>query len=260
MTDPAKDVRLAFDKRDVDASLKAHQDPRDHTRSDTGPYVADFVYGATDGIVTTFAVVSGVEGAQLDSKIVLILGVANLLADGLSMAIGNFLGRRAEMKLNDLERARELWEIENLPEEEKKEIRNILASKDVTGEDLDYLTETICRHPKLWVDMMMAEELNLTVDSTNPIRHGLTTLFAFISIGTIPLLGHISGYFVPAIESMQFGISIGLTLIALIIVGVIRKRLTKENLWASVAEVVTLGGSAAAIAYTVGWALKSLVS
>jgi len=59
-------------------------------------YLGDLVYGANDGIITTFAVVSGVAGAGLSSRIVLILGVANLVADGFSMGASNFLSIRSE--------------------------------------------------------------------------------------------------------------------------------------------------------------------
>ena len=64
-------------------------------------YLKDFIYGAIDGAVTTFAVVSGVAGAGLSSSIIIILGIANLVADGFSMAVGNFLGSRAENQAMD---------------------------------------------------------------------------------------------------------------------------------------------------------------
>lgn len=72
-------------------------------------YIKDLVYGANDGVITTFAVVAGVSGGALPHTAVLIVGVANLAADGLSMAVGNFLSIRAN------ESAREA---DNLPEEE----------------------------------------------------------------------------------------------------------------------------------------------
>lgn len=61
-----------------------------------GKYIGDIVYGANDGIITTFAIVSGVVGASLSSKVIIILGVSNLLADGFSMAASNYLARKSE--------------------------------------------------------------------------------------------------------------------------------------------------------------------
>jgi len=63
----------------------------------SGRYLAEVIYGANDGIVTTFAVVSGVAGAALSPSIVLVLGAANLFADGFSMGMSNYLSRRSEL-------------------------------------------------------------------------------------------------------------------------------------------------------------------
>jgi vacuolar iron transporter family protein len=88
--------------------------------------VEDFVYGAVDGSVTTFAVVAGVIGAELSPSIVLILGFANLFADGFSMAVGNYLSSKRRVEYIEKRRRREEWEIENLYEQEKQEIRGYL--------------------------------------------------------------------------------------------------------------------------------------
>jgi VIT1/CCC1 family predicted Fe2+/Mn2+ transporter len=82
-------------------------------------YIRDLVYGANDGVITTFAVVAGVTGGTLNSRAVLILGAANLLADGLSMGVGNYLGIRSD------ERVREA---ELLPEQEAFPARHGLAT------------------------------------------------------------------------------------------------------------------------------------
>ncbi len=82
-------------------------------------YIKDIVYGANDGIITTFAIVAGSFGANLTSKVILILGFANLLADGFSMAASNFLGSKSENGLYKQEEKTEYNEGKNLPEKEK---------------------------------------------------------------------------------------------------------------------------------------------
>ncbi len=82
-------------------------------------YVRELIYGANDGIITTFAVVAGVSGGGLSLRVVLIIGAANLLADGLSMAVGNYLSIRAHESV---------LEVENLPEEEAFPIRHGIAT------------------------------------------------------------------------------------------------------------------------------------
>lgn len=91
----------------------------------------DFMYGSFDGAVTTFAIVAGAVGASLSPMIVLILGFANLAADGFSMAAGNYQATRARIEFIQKERKREEWEIENMAESEREEIREIYEKKRI---------------------------------------------------------------------------------------------------------------------------------
>ena len=118
----------AYKTRDVEASKKAHTSDRikaaaEEHKTESGAYIGEAVYGALDGIVTTFAIVAGVEGAGLSSGIVLILGFANLIGDGLSMGVGSYLSTKSRREYEKSERKRELWEIENYPQGEREEIR-----------------------------------------------------------------------------------------------------------------------------------------
>ena len=106
-------------------------------------YLKDFIYGAIDGAVTTFAVVSGVAGAGLSIKIVIILGLANLFGDGFSMAVGNFLGTRAEEQLREQARKEEEFHIQEIPQGEREEIRQIFAAKGFAGRELEKVVEVI---------------------------------------------------------------------------------------------------------------------
>jgi VIT1/CCC1 family predicted Fe2+/Mn2+ transporter len=116
--------------------------------------IKDFVYGATDGAVTIFAVVAGVIGASLSPSIVLILGFANLFADGFSMAIGNYLGTKARAEYIEKQRKREEWEIDNLVDQEKQEIRDIYKNKGFKEELLGEIVRVITSKRKTWVDTM----------------------------------------------------------------------------------------------------------
>ena len=120
--------------------------------------IEDFVYGATDGAVTTFAVVAGVVGAALSPSIILILGFANLFADGFSMAIGNYLGRKFQKEYMEKERRREEWEIDNLVEQEKQEIRDIYTKKGFKAELLDEIVNVITARRKVWLAQPMREK------------------------------------------------------------------------------------------------------
>ena len=121
-------------------------------------HLRDFIYGGIDGAVTTFAVVAGVAGAGLSATVVIILGVANLIADGFSMAVSNFAATRSEMQQRALARAEEERQILELPEGEREEIRQIFSLKGFSGENLDRVVEVITDNPRVWVDTMMLEE------------------------------------------------------------------------------------------------------
>src|SRR5687768_13425766 len=126
--------------------------------------IEDFVYGGTDGAITTFAIVSGAFGASLSISVILILGFANLFADGFAMSMGNYLSRRTSKEYIEKERRKEEWSIDNLTKEEEEEIREIYKNKGFEGDLLEDLVKVIISKRKIWVDTMMKEELGLVDD------------------------------------------------------------------------------------------------
>ena len=259
-------ARKAFETKDITLARAAHSKksiqakshgPENHVTA--GQYLGEFVYGAIDGTITTFAVVAGAAGASLSSGIVIILGFANLLADGFSMACGNFLSERAQKDYIEKERKREEWEIENVPEGEVEEIREIFRKKGFKGKDLERAVQIITSDKKVWVDVMMADELGLLQSPKNPWKTAASTYFGFLMIGIIPMTAYVLSYFFPFFQDNTFKIAIAMTLVALITIGVIKRYVTKKNLWKSVIETVFVGGAAAVIAYFIGFFLRWLV-
>jgi vacuolar iron transporter family protein len=222
-------------------------------------YLRDFVYGAIDGAVTTFAVVSGVAGADLSAGIVLILGAANLVGDGFSMAAGNYLGTRAERQQRDHARRIEEREIELYPEGEREEVRQILATKGFEGELLERAVEVMTADRARWVDLMLQEELGLSLGGTDPLRAAGTTFLAFIAVGLIPLVPFIAQEIRLVDDGSVFLISAILTGVAFFGVGAAKARFVERNAIFSGLETLAVGGSAAALAYVVGLVLKSIV-
>ena len=111
--------------------------------------IEDFVYGGTDGAVTTFAIVWGAYGASLSIPIILILGFANLFADGFSMSIGNYLSGKTHKEYIEKERKKEEWSIDNLTSEEKEEIREIYKNKGFKDDLLEDLVKVITSKRKV---------------------------------------------------------------------------------------------------------------
>lgn len=223
--------------------------------------LGDFVYGATDGAVTTFAVVAGVIGASLAPSIVLILGFANLLADGFSMAVGNYLATKTQREYIEKARKREEWEIDNMIEQEKQEIREIYTKKGFKDELLDEIVRVITSRRKVWVDTMMREELGLIEDSKRPRDTAVTTFTAFNAIGLIPLIPFVAMFASGSVASDNdaFVYSIVFTAAAFFLIGLVKGRVVQKPLLRSGLSTLAIGGIAAAVAYAVGYLLNLVV-
>ena len=221
-------------------------------------YLRDFVYGAIDGVVTTFAVVAGVEGADLSANIVIILGIANLVADGFSMAASNYLGSRAVAQQRALARREEQRQIELVPDGEREEVRQLYAAKGFRGDDLERIVEVITSDRKVWLDTMMREELGYGSDVTNPLRAAASTLVAFVVVGFLPLGVFVYDLVIPGDVAAPFVWSAVLTALAFLIVGALKARFVDQPAWRSALETLAVGGGAAVLAYVLGAALQGV--
>lgn len=150
--------------------------------------------------MTTLAIISGATGAALHPRIGLILGVANLMADGLSMGASNYLGLKAEL-----------------------------------------------------------EQTGRSIEQEKPLRHGMATAAAFAVAGSVPLLAYV---LVPVAGGAIFAWAVLLSALALVVLGLLRARLSAKGRLRSVAEVIAIGAIASAAAYGVGlfaqWVSESL--
>lgn len=215
-------------------------------------YLSDFIYGAIDGTVTTFALISGVAGAGLSSNIVIVLGVANLVGDGFSMAASNFLGKRADQQLRDSARRMEQRHIDLWPQGEREEIRQIFAGKGFSGEELERVVDVITSDKERWVDTMLTEELGLSPTVSSPTKAAVMTFFAFVGIGFIPLLAFVLPLIAPQVVFHSYLWSCLLAAGTFFAIGATKARFVQQHwFWAGL-ETTALGGSAALLAYLVG--------
>ena len=245
-----------------EAYQASHTPDKIATRLEAGPgsvYLRDFVYGAVDGAITTFAIVAGVAGAGLSAGVIIILGFANLIADGFSMGVSNFLGTRAENQLREQTRARELDEIRKFPEGEREEIRQIYAGKGFDGELLDQVVEVITSDADRWADTMLQEEHGMTLQHHDATRAGLATFVAFSVVGLVPLLPYLANWIQPGLVAQTFLWSSILTGIAFFWVGAQKARFVNQRRRIGGIETVAIGGFAAGMAYFIGALLKGLV-
>ena len=245
MTDPGEDHKASHTPAAIRRRLERGASPS---------YLRDFLFGAIDGTVTTFAVVSGVAGAGLATEVIVILGSANLLADGFSMAASNYLGSRAEEQLRDKMRRMEEDHIASYPQGEEEEIRQIFRQKGFDGEDLERAVLTITGKPERWVETMLTEEHGLPANPPRPWKAALATFTAFLAVGAVPLLPYLVGLTGRSLED-PFAWSAWMTAVAFFGTGAAKSRFIGQSWWFSGLETLALGGAAAALAYGVGKAL-----
>lgn len=253
-------LRTLYEKKQQLLRLPENRDHRQledvyHQRS-TGRYLADVVFGANDGLITTFAVVAAAAGAGLTPSVVLIIGFANLLGDGLSMGLGNFLGKKSELAYQRNQRIKEGWEIDNLREIELQEIRDIFSTWGFSGPDLDRAVEVVSQNRSAWTDIMMKEELGIIEDKDeHPANHGVATFFAFAAAGFFPLVPFLFGL----TGGPAYLGSIMITALTLFFVGASRSRLSTLRFWQAGLEMLLVGAIAAGAAYGIGDLLARIV-
>ena len=214
-------------------------------------YLRDWVYGGIDGTVTTFAVVAGVVGADLSTKALLILGAANLFADGFSMAAANYSGSKAEAEEYEHVRLMEVRHVEQAPEGEREEIRQIFRGKGFEGEALDAAVKVITAKRERWIETMMTEEHGLPPINRSSARAAFTTFLAFVVCGSVPLFPFVLG--TPA----SITVSTAMTGLTFFLIGSMRSRWSPMPWWRAGIETFTIGIVAAAMAYLVGVVLGS---
>ena len=221
-------------------------------------YLGEFVYGGIDGCVTTFAVVAGATGASLDASVVLILGFANLLADGFSMSIGAYLAAKSEKDNYNKHKSIEYFEVDNWPDLEREEIREIYVKKGFEGGLLEQVVDVIVSDKNRWVEEMMKEELQLLPASKSAVKIGFVTYVSFVLIGLIPLLLYVWDYVFEYSGDLFFATCIFAS-IGFMIVGFLKSYVTNTSYLKSVLETLLLGALAAGVAYFVGDFLEKIL-
>ncbi|MGI6250006.1 MAG: VIT1/CCC1 transporter family protein [Anaerolineaceae bacterium] len=257
-------AREAYARKDMEMAAQAHHArviahaAQEQHGGSGSQYIGSMVYGGLDGVVTTFAAISGVAGADLGAHIVLIMGIANLLADGVSMAVGAYLADKSEHEYYDLEYERESWEVDHFPQGEKDELSEIYQQQGYSKEDSDTLIGIISKNKKSWVDHMMLMELGLMKDDKKPIISGLVTFVAFLIAGAIPLIGYLVSNAGGTSGDTSFWISAVVAGMTLFTLGAAKTRITGIKPLRSGLEMLVVGGIAATVAYFVGMFLKGI--
>lgn len=217
--------------------------------------VADIILGGQDGLVNVLGVILGVAAASADLRIIIAAGLAATFAESVSMGAVAFtsISARRDFYLSEL--AREKKEMEEMPEVEREEIREIYRKKGFSGKLLEQIVQKITSDEKVWLDTMMREELGLEpVEEGQTIRSSITVFVAAMAGSFIPLTPF---FFLPVGQGIA--ISFIVSAITLFVVGVYKARVTVGRPFRSGLELMVIGMMAALIGYVIGLLFKAPV-
>ncbi len=206
------------------------------------------IFGVSDGLVSNLSLVMGVAGASSDPRLILLAGIAGLLAGAFSMAAGEYISMQSQRELYERQIALERAELEAMPEEEEAELAGIYRSKGFTEEEAALVAHRIFGDSETALDTLVREELGLDPDQLgSPVGAAGGSFIAFAIGAAIPVLPYLFGG-----GELVFALSFGLSLIALFLVGAAVSLLTGRGLLFSGLRQVAIGAAAAAVTYAVG--------
>jgi len=216
-------------------------------------YIRSVIYGGTDGIITIFAVVAGVSGASLSSGVLLILGVATLFADALSMSVSDYLSSTADEEKQQAVRRRFIKEYDSNPFSIQKELRRIFWNKGFSEEETETLTKLISNNKDMSIDLLLMD--TQTEEDGFPHISALYTFGSFVFFGFIPLFIEITllSFNESVPEVVGFWTGTMLTLLTLFILGAIKAKFTNKSTFFSGIQMVSIGGAAAFVAYLIAY-------
>lgn len=227
-----------------------HQEP--HKQSFT---LSDVILGGQDGLVNVLGVILGVAAASGDQRIVVAAGLAATFAESVSMAAVAYTSTLAEADYYRLEREKEAWEIENMPEKERQEIRSIYQKKGFEGEILETIVKTITKDKTTWLNVMMNDELHLQPQNNNQALRSAIIVGASAVVGSfIPL----TPFFFVDVKTSSL-IALVIAALTLFFVGAYKAQVTVGRWYRSGIQMMVIGITSALVGYAVGLLFKAPV-
>ena len=225
----------------------------DEHHLESSDFLRDVVIGMSDGLTVPFALAAGLTGAVANSSIVVIAGIAEIVAGSIAMGLGGYLAGKTERDHFNSELKREYEEVERIPEMEKKEVQDFFENIGLSKEIQIKATEEISKDKKQWVDFMMKFELGLAKpDPKRATKSALNIGLSYAVGGIIPL----SPYFFIENSSEALKFSVVATLVCLFIFGYFKSKITGIPAFSGAFKVMLTGALAAAAAYGVALLFK----
>ena len=217
--------------------------------------VRDIVIGMADGLTVPFALAAGLSGAVDSTHIIITAGIAEIAAGSIAMGLGGYLSGRTEIEHYHSEEAREYFEVDNFPDKERAEVKEIFANYGLSDTIQDQIVDELEKNKKQYVDFMMRYELGLEQPDVNRARNSALTIGAsYIVGGLIPLMP----YFFCANVHTGLLFSALVTLLALLVFGYVKSRVTGQPPLKGAINTMVIGALAAGAAYLIAILFQGL--
>ncbi len=220
------------------------------TKSDL---VRDIIIGMSDGLTVPFALTAGLSGVLNTTHLIIVSGISEIAAGCISMGLGGYLAGQSEVEHYDTELKREFSEIDSVPEKELKEVQDILTSLGVEQSLSNQVAVQISKNKNIWADFMMKLELQMVKPSKNrAARSAGTIALSYLVGGFIPLFP----YIIFSNSKTGFYVSCTVTVLALLIFGYFKSRVTGQPIIKGTLKVALTGIVAATAAYLLAKAVS----
>ena len=216
--------------------------------------IRQIVFGSLDGLLVPLGVVSGVAGGTSSTKAVIVAGLAEAFAGALSMGAGEFIANRSEAQVQKAEIRKEIEEMRRYPQYEFEEMIKLLKQEGVSQEDAPVIAQYLKRNPRLYAKTMVNAELGLDLELEEPkITEGIIMGLSYIIASIVPLIAY---FFLPT--DSAFYVSLALSFLFLIGLGLLRGKLAQMNLITSAIGIVAVGTVSGLGGYLLGTWLPKL--
>lgn len=223
---------------------KLHKE--EHLKSSA--FISDIVIGMSDGLTVPFALATGLSAAVSSSSIIITAGIAEIIAGSIAMGLGEYLAGKTEQEHFESELKREYIEVENVPEREKEEVREIFAGYGLDNKAQELIVDQLSRNKDYWVDFMMKFELGLEKPDINRARNSALTIgLSYCAGGMLPL----SAYFFSSKPQDGLIFSAVLTTVCLFVFGYFKSLVTGQPPVKGAIKVTAIGLVAAGAAFLI---------
>ncbi|XP_022156110.1 uncharacterized protein LOC111023075 [Momordica charantia] len=227
-----------------------------------GELAKSIVYGGLDAIVTCFSLIASISASRHSAVDVLVLGFANLIADGISMGFGDFVSTATGRDVAAERRAAAEWDVDNRRAQQQQLLLRHYQTLGMDFNDASTVVNIIAKYKHILVEEKMAAENGMAAppeeSKERPWKNGIVTFGSFLAFGCVPLLSFIVLIPFTDNESIKFGGACLLAALALVLLGIARAKIAAGNYGFSVAVTVLNGAVAAGAAYALGWVLRNV--